>query len=239
MVSLIFIFLLSSSFVVFGEKATSFQGNLAKEMAPVDAGNLDLDKAGGLDITEADLKKAEQNIIALKQGMMQQIKAMPKEEIVKFKKLTAQIKKSDLANNPLEEHFFQVWYPKHKQAFSAVEQKQYEDAWKKGKIKGMSAEEGEKVFTSILLSDGKIYIIPTNLVYGFQELMTERIPLAFESLKIKIEKQSDITPEVLTKIFDKLAQDGGVDSLLYDMLFMRVFQRTSQEWQEVMFSSIK
>ncbi len=190
------------------------------------------------DISNEDIKKSIDSLQIYVKGIAQQLISLKADQLAEFRKMFAQINEKSLNDNQLENFFFKIWYPKNKHVLTKEEQKRYETALNSGVLVGISENE-DKVFSIIQLPNNEQYIIPSNLMFGFAELMMQRIPKAFEALKIVIEKEEDLTDEVFAKLFDKLAKDSSVESLLYDMLFMHIFQKFSHLCQKKVLEKIK
>ena len=57
--------------------------------------------------------------------------------------------------------------------------------------------------------------------------------------KINIQKEEDINEDVFNKVFDRIAENIGADTLLYDMLAIRLFQKLTYKLQKDIFAAIK
>jgi len=237
MVSLIFIFLLGISTITLTENSQTVTQDF--------------------NLTPQDIKSGENNKKSTLQEIAKQIHQMPKEELAKIKKISQLIEEKGLIDNDPVDQKFLNWVAKKKGIFSKEEElKKWHEAWKNGVLVGMNKNEIEptkdgdivvknedenKIFSVINI--GKVqYIIPSNQSYGMilkMKTIQETLATLQQEGKINIQKEEDINEDVFNKVFDRIAENIGADTLLYDMLAIRLFQKLTYKLQKDIFAAIK
>lgn len=170
----------------------------------------------GFKPTAKDIKAAENNINNIYIQVAQTAKSMSADKLDELRKKFNQIGEEE--NDGLYRFFFEIWYQKNKSVLTEEEQKKYEQAWEKGLLIGMNENvEMENEFCIIQFPNEERYIIPTGRSYAEGTML-----YVIAGLRVD---------DDVARVFNAVARDtGGIDNLLFNMLFMRVFNRSAKEW---------